>query len=208
MFSLRPLSGAVFAAVWVLFSAAACFAADPVSLDYRETDRLCDVEGSFEVKASPSAVWDVLTGYERLPQFVENLKRSHVEKDLGPYHFLLEQEFEGGFLFITQRVRVLLDVHETWHQQILFEDIDHKDFSFYKGSWELRPGPGGILKVLYSLRARRNFDAPLAGDYMKGGLKNLLDSVRKEILRRQALEKEDSPVPASTSNPVRKPEPG
>jgi len=178
-------------------------AADTVSLAFHEKDRSYDVEGSFDVEARTSVVWDVLTGYEQLPKFVGNLKRSHVEEDLGPYHFLLEQEFEGGFLFITKRVRVLLDVHETWYQTILFEDIDHKDFGFYEGSWELRPGSDKGLKVIYSLKARQNFDAPFAGDFTRGGIKDLLESVRREILRRQAKKATEEVRPlTSTSTPV------
>src|SRR5271170_2808267 len=117
-------------AACVALSCGAGFAADAVSLAFQEKDHVYDINGTFFVDAEPSVVWDVLTGYEHIPRFVGSLKKSHVEENLGPYHFLLEQEFEGGFLFFTKRVKVLLDVHEVWYQAIQFTDIDRKDFEF------------------------------------------------------------------------------
>jgi hypothetical protein len=184
----RLLLRAAIVAACVALSCGAGQAADALSLTFQEKDRAYDIQGSFYVANDASVVWDVLTGYEHIPQFVGSLKRSHVEEDLGPYHFLLEQEFEGGFLFFTKRVRVLLDVHETWYQSINFTDIDHKDFWFYEGSWQLVPDPSNGLKIIYTLKAKQNFDAPFAGDYMRGGVKDLLNAVRREILRRQAQE--------------------
>jgi hypothetical protein len=163
------------------------FAADTVSLNFQNNGGTYDVEASFPVTANCAVAWDVLTDYDHLPQFVGSLKRSHIEEYWGRSHFLLEQEFEGGFLFVTKRVRVRLDVRETRCELIRFEDVGHLDFEFYKGFWKIHSDPNGELTVSYSLKAQQNFDEPFAGDYMKGGIKDLLDSVRREILRRQAL---------------------
>jgi hypothetical protein len=195
--SRRLLFGAAMVAACAALSCGVGQAADPVFLAFQEKNHSYDINGSFDVAAEPSVVWDVLTGYEHIPQFVGSLKKSHVDEDLGPYHFLLEQEFEGGFLFFTKRVRVVLDVHETWYQTIDFTDIDHKDFDFYQGSWNLLPDPGKGLKIVYILKAKQNFDAPFAGDYMRGGVKDLLDAVRREILRRQADELREQSQPTN-----------
>ncbi len=178
-------------AACVALSCGAGIAADAVSLDFQNIHNAYDITGSFYVANDPSVVWDVLTGYEHIPKFVGSLKKSHVTEDLGPYHFLLEQEFEGGFLFFTKRVKVLLDVHETWYQTIRFSDIDHKDFAFYDGSWQLLPDPEKGLKIIYTLNSKQNFDDPFAGDYMRGGVKDLLEAVRREILRRQVAESKE-----------------
>jgi hypothetical protein len=178
------------------FSRGACLAADAVLFTFQEKDHVDEVNGSFNVGDDPSVAWDVLTDYERLPKFVGSLKKSHIEETLGPYHFLLEQEFEGGFLFITKRVRVVLDVQESRNQTIDFTDTDHKDFAFYRGSWRLLPDPGKGFKITYTLKAMKNFDSPFAGDYMRGGIKDLLDAVRREILRRQA-DKLKAPSPST-----------
>lgn len=192
----RLFHGAAMVAACVALSCGASQAADAVSLNFQEKDHAYHINGSFYVANDTPSVWDVLTGYEHIPKFVGSLKKSHVTEDLGPYHFLLEQVFEGGFLFFTKSVHVLLDVHETWYQSIIFTDIDHKDFEFYEGSWQLVPDPDKGLEIIYTLNAKQNFDAPFAGDYMRGGVKDLLNAVRHEILRRQAevAKEKSSPV--------------
>lgn len=199
MLPLKPLRWILFTVACVALSGGAGFAADEVSLDFKETDHVFDVHGSFHVEAQASAAWDVLTGYERIPRFVDSLKKSHVQEDLGPYHFLLEQEFEGGFLFITMRVHVLLDVHEVWYKSIQFTDIDHSYFELYKGSWELSPDPDGGLWVHYNLKAKQKSEDLFAGDFMKGGIRDLLDAVRHEILHHQEqLQKEQTALAGRT----------
>jgi hypothetical protein len=198
---LRAAMVAAFAAL----SCGAGQAADAVSLTFQENRQAYDINGSFYVGNNASVVWDVLTGYEHIPKFVGSRKKSHVTEDLGPYHFLLEQEFEGGFLFLTKRVRVLLDVHEDWYRSIHFTDIGHKDFALYEGSWQLLPDPARGLQIIYTLKAKQNFDAPFAGDYMRGGVKDLLDAVRREILRRQS---QDSAEVAPKTLVTQRPGPG
>ncbi|GEM_PF-1059914 len=180
-------------AACTVLSCGAGLAADPVSMAVSARNNDYNLNGSFQVKADPSIIWDVLTAYEQIPRFVGNLKKSHVEQDLGVYHFLLDQEFEGGFLFFTKRVRVRLDVHETWQQRIEFFDIDHKDFNLYQGSWEVKVVGDGDQEITYRLEAQPNFDAPFMGDNMGGGAKDLLACVRKEIMRRQTLADRDHP---------------
>lgn len=192
-FPPRVILKAFTACLLALLPVGVLFADDPVSMTAENKDGLYNIEGSFYVKTGPDVVWDVLTGYERIPRFVGSLKKSHVEDNLGPYHFLLGQEFEGGFLFFTKKVRVLLDVHEVWYQTIAFTDIDRRDFKIYQGSWEVTPDPVRGLEITYRLKAQPNFDLPFAGDYMNGGARDLLEAVRREILRYQAKkEKEQS----------------
>ena len=194
--------GAARVAACVALSCGAGFAADEVSMAVHETRGDYLLNGSFHVAADPSVVWDVLTAYDQIPDFVGSLKKSHVEQDLGVYHFLLKQEFEGGFLFFTKRVAVLLDVHEVWYQSIQFNDVDHKDFAVYEGAWNVKPEVNGE-EITYELEAKPNFSAPLMGDFMNGGAKDLLSAVRREILRRQALvdkEKAGSPRPSQPNH--------
>jgi len=163
------------------------FGTDAVTLNFHQKGGVYDADGSFDMAADTSTAWAVLTDYDQMNRFVSGLKRSRLEEYSGRGRFLVEQEFMGGFLFVTKRVRVRLAVQEIRYQTILFEDIGHQDFEFYKGSWELRSTAKGELKISYSLTAQQNFNEPFAGNHMKSGIANLLESVRIEILRRQAL---------------------
>lgn len=194
----RFLLGAAIVATYAALSCGVGFAAEPLSMTIHEKEGTYDIQGTFQVQAETSVIWDVLTAYEQIPHFVGTLKKSHVTEDLGVYHFLLQQEFEDGFLFFTKRVRVLLDVHEVWYQRIQFDDIDKKDFQVYEGSWELGPTTDGSQQITYALLVKPNFSAPFQGDFIHGGAQNLLDSVRREILRRQDLKRKD----ASSSTPA------
>lgn len=182
-----PFLRAAMVAACAVLSCGAGLAAEPVSMTIQSQNGVFKLDGSFTVQADPSVIWDVLTAYEQIPRFVGSLKKSHVTEDLGVYHFLLEQEFEGGFLFFTKRIDVLLDIHETWQKRIDFADTAHKDFKLYQGCWDLKTVDGNRQEITYILEAQPNFDAPFMGDFMNGGAKDLLESVRKEILRRQVL---------------------
>jgi hypothetical protein len=102
---------------------------------------------------------------------------------------VLQQEGEGGFLFFTQRIHLLLNVHEVLQKSIIFEDSSHKDFDFYQGSWTINPADDGCLEIIYTLDAQEHFGAPafLVGDSIQGSVRDLLQSVQKEMTAEQLL---------------------
>jgi hypothetical protein len=169
----------------------------PVALTAQETAGVDGLKGRFYVAADPAVAWGVLTDYERIPRFVSSMKVSRIELREDPQDLLLTQEAEGGILFFTKRVHVLLKVHETPMTTIDFEDVDNRDFSLYRGSWTITPCPQGGVSVVYQLNAHRKFDVPLAGDAMNGGVRDLLTDVQKEIFYRQLLTGKPTPAAAA-----------
>jgi hypothetical protein len=143
------------------------------------------LEGHMAVDATPYEAWKVLTDYENISRFVSSLRKSAI-KDSTPDRLLLEQEALGKALFITRRIRVLLQVSEMPYHTVNFEDVAHKDFEYYKGSWEIR-GTAGGLDVVYTLNCKRRFVVPnfVARDALKKSAEGLLAEVRAEILRRK-----------------------
>jgi hypothetical protein len=180
----------------------------PISFSAHEKDGVDEVKAQFYVRADAPIAWNVLSDYENIPKFVHTMKKSHIEKRCDE-NLLLTQEAEAGFLFITKKVHVLLKVHEIPGQSISFEDVSLKDFCFYQGSWNIKSAPQGGVSVVYQLEAKKNFDAPFAGDYMNGGVKDLITAVQKEIyLRQMQSQKEgDSSVVTAQNkvNPVETP---
>ena len=152
------------------------------------------VEGSFFVKVDPSTAWAVLTDYGRIPHFVNSMKVSKVLSQTND-DLVLEQEGEGGFLFFTQRIHLLLSVHQQPQKSIVFEDTSHKDFDFYQGTWTVNPADDGNLEIIYTLDAQEHFGAPafLVGDSIQGSVRDLLQSVQKEMTSEQlALDQKKS----------------
>ncbi len=183
---LRALLAAACAAV---LSRGVGFSADDVSMAFYESWGHYKVEASFFVDADSQTVWDALTDYGHIPQFVHSMKVSKVEGGARG-NLVLRQEGEGGFLFFSKRVHLLLDVHETPLQSIFFTDNSHKDFSYYQGNWSIVPATSGHgLEVIYTLDAKQNFSAPafIANAVVQGNVKDLLQSLHKEIMKRQFL---------------------
>ena len=179
----KALLLAFCAALW----GGAALAEDPLKVDFHEKDGSYSIESSFLIEADPDVVWSVLTDYEHIPNYIHNMKISQVELREGN-KVLLKQEAEGGFLFFTQRIRLLLYVQEQPLKSVQFKDIYNKDFSLYKGSWTIQRDPESRdLRITYNLEAKRTFDVPafLANDAMNGGAKDLLQALRKEMAERQ-----------------------
>jgi uncharacterized membrane protein len=62
----------------ILVSGAAAYAGDPVQVDvHRENGKIL-LAASFVVPVSRELAWSVLTDFEHMPQFLPNLKTSHI----------------------------------------------------------------------------------------------------------------------------------
>jgi len=142
------------------------------------------LEGRFRVEASRQAVWDVLTDYSHMTQFVPSLRRSEVV-ERRPHGVLLKQEALGQVWMFSRKIHVLLEVTEEPLSEISFEDVSHQDFEYYKGTWQITDA-GKNQEIVYHLETKRTFAAPnfLAEGALKENARNLLAEVRTEILRR------------------------
>ena len=111
------------------------------------------------VKADADVVWDVLTDYNHVSNFISNM-HSHIQKKDGN-DLTVEQDAGGGFLFIQEHLKALLTIHEEPLQSISFNDVSHKAFELYSGLWRLQPDTAsGEIKVTYELQATRNKKTP------------------------------------------------
>ncbi|HVA66726.1 MAG TPA: SRPBCC family protein [Elusimicrobiota bacterium] len=179
-------------APWILVLACAALVcraglgfSEDVSLTVEQTGpKSCRVEGVFTVDASSAAVWSVLTDYSRMPGFVSGMKQSRVVERAGDT-LTLEQIAIGKFLFFSRHVRVLLKVKEHPDGEITFEDVSHKDFTSYRGSWRIQGEPPAVL-VVYSLESTRKFGVPnfIARGIFRKNAEHLLVDLRNEIMRR------------------------
>lgn len=144
-----------------------------------------ELHGAFEVAASSSAVWAVLTDYEGLPSFVSSMRSSKVREALPDGSLVVEQKAVGGMFFLTRTVTILLVVRRE-EQVLSFEDIGRESFWRYEGAWSTQETPAGT-RVRYHLVAQPDFIAPsmIMGRAMKHGARELLDQVRGEIERRE-----------------------
>ena len=168
-------------------------AADPsVSLESRQGR--CSVHGGFAVPVSTEVVWDVLTDYDHIGEYVPSIESSRRERGADG-QMLLRQDAVAEAWFVHRRMQVLLEVDESPRQLIRFRDVLRKDFRDYSGAWTILSGPG-VTRVEYDLTAEPN--AAVARMLCRGALRksasDLLTQVRTEILRRAARHLEPAPA--------------
>ncbi|RCV40048.1 hypothetical protein SETIT_9G020000v2 [Setaria italica] len=106
----------------------------------RRFDGLLEHEGahrcvfaSITVKAPVREVWNVLTAYENLPEFVPNLAISRIVlRDNNKVRIM--QEGCKGLLYMVLHARVVMDLREKLEEEISFEQVEG-DFYSFKGKW-------------------------------------------------------------------------
>jgi hypothetical protein len=158
----------------------------PVSFAFISEDGRYNFDGSFTIKADMDVVWDVLTDYNHVSNFISNMHSKVKKRDGNDLE--VEQDAGGGFLFIQEHLKALLDIHEEPQQSISFNDVSHKAFELYSGVWHLQADPAtGEVKVIYDLQATRSKGTPdfLTSDLFSGSLGDLLNETQREIAKRQ-----------------------
>ncbi len=161
------------------------FAEDAVVKITRAPDKSYEVEGSFTVNASSTAVWAVLTDYDHIGGFVKAMRRSRTVASRVDGAVIVEQEAVGGVLIFSRAVRLVLEIRRE-PGRLTFVDVGRENFWDYSGSWTVIAGPQGC-EVVYRLSALPDFTVPsfLMRSGMKKGARDLLEQIRAEIVKRR-----------------------
>lgn len=154
----------------------------------REQGRaLFEIRVSGLARATPQACWQVLTGYERLQEFVPGLSSSKLLSRNGP-QAILEQEGVIGFLWRRQAIHLVVRVIE---QPLAALDISliAGDMRHYASHWELAPSDQGrATRISYFGSMEPDFFVPplLGSAIMRGEVRKMMTAVIAEIDRRCA----------------------
>lgn len=142
--------------------------------------------GSFVIAAPATAAWEAIADYEAIPRVAPSVKVSRVlSRHEGKV--VVEQEAVASFLFFSKRIHLLLEIVESPPGEIKFRDTAKREFTSYEGFWKIEETGGG-LRVSYGIDVTRGFSAPdfLAKKFFRKQAESLMDSMRREILRRAA----------------------
>eukprot|EP01018_Ginkgo_biloba_P039405 Gb_13138 [translate_table: standard] len=114
------------------------------------------VIATITVKAPPREVWNVLTAYERLSEFVPNLAISKIIFRENNKVRLL-QEGCKGLLYMVLHARVVLDLWEHPEHEIHFEQVEG-DFDSFHGKWifEQLGSQHTLLKYVVETKMQKN----------------------------------------------------
>ncbi|CAK7354638.1 unnamed protein product [Dovyalis caffra] len=146
------------------------------------------VVASITVKAPVREVWNVLTAYESLPEFVPNLAISKIlSRENNKVRIL--QEGCKGLLYMVLHARVVLDLCEQLEQEISFEQVEG-DFDSFQGKWILEQLGSHHTLLKYNVESRMHKDTFLSEAIMEEviyeDLPSNLCAIRDHIEKREA----------------------
>ena len=110
------------------------------------------IEAKIQLPYSADQVWQVLTDYEALPEFIPNLERSQ-RLDHPDGGIRIEQVGAQSALMVKFSARVVLDMEENFPEVLNFDMVEG-DFKAFGGEWRLAPSSSdqASTELTYSVK--------------------------------------------------------
>jgi ribosome-associated toxin RatA of RatAB toxin-antitoxin module len=97
------------------------------------------ITASILIPTSPEKIWEVLTQYEQLADFIPNLIESRIVGEEDGQK-LIRQVGQQKFMLVKFSATVVLKMLEIFPRQLQFSQ-KKGDFKLFQGSWDLTPLP-------------------------------------------------------------------
>ncbi|MFM5887971.1 MAG: SRPBCC family protein [Dolichospermum sp.] len=127
------------------------------------SDRQRQISATIQIPQPVEKVWQILTDYESLPDFIPNLAKSTLlEHPQGGIR--LEQIGRASLLNFKFRARVVLDLEESFPKLIQFNMIEG-DFKGFSGFWCLEPclwGEQQATTLCYTIQVWPKLTMPIS----------------------------------------------
>lgn len=137
-----------------------------------------EIDASGTVQAPLPIVWRILTGYDRMEEFVPDLVSCRVLSRNGN-EVIIEQFGNARFLFMSRSIHLIVRATEQPMSSIDIALISG-DMKHYESRWELVPVPEtGGTKILYTGRMMPNFYVPgiLGTNIIRGDIERMMGAV-------------------------------
>lgn len=115
------------------------------------------IASSGTVAASPAAVWRILTDYNRMADYVPDMKSARVVSRNGD-KVIIDQLGAARFLFFSRDIHLVVEVHEHAPNRLEVNLVDG-DMKIYRCSWELTAAGAGT-RVSYNATIEPKFYVP------------------------------------------------
>lgn len=137
------------------------------------------------VDADAAGAWQVLTDYNRLAEFVPDMRVSRIISAPGE-PLLLEQSGEAGFLIFRFSIDVVLEVEETPQTRLGFR-ARRGNMRHMQGEWRIESSAQGI-RLLYTADMEPAFWVPpvIGPAILRRDIASHFDAVAGEIRRRRS----------------------
>jgi ribosome-associated toxin RatA of RatAB toxin-antitoxin module len=170
----------------LLVCVAAVATAADISVQATRDGEAVEMEAVAEITAGLARAWEVLTDYNRLSQFVPDLRESRVVSREGA-KAVVEQKGVARFLFFTYPIEVRLAVTEYPRQRIESQAIAG-NFRELRSVYTLEAREGGV-RLRYQGRLVPDFELPLFHTYV---LKSNVEATFRAMV--EEIERDQKPV--------------
>ena len=109
------------------------------------------VSGGVLVQASPEAVWDVLTDYERMPEIIPNILSNRVMRDERTRRVTIQQE---SLLSNKLQLRVDMELEAVEQRDrwtVALRRLSGHGFLTFEAQYTLKPRPDGTTYLSYAV---------------------------------------------------------
>jgi ribosome-associated toxin RatA of RatAB toxin-antitoxin module len=182
MFMNRLSAGVGFLMAALSFGLPA--AAAPAALSVSRNGDEVVVSAVAEVAADSATAWDVLTDYNRLPDFIPDMSDSRILERRGQ-HALVRQSGRAGIGPFQQSFSLTLAVYEVPLQSVTARAVAG-DFRRFESSYRLRTDDAGHTRIEYSAVIEPSAGIPpLVGlPLMSSTIRRQFEALLAEIDRR------------------------
>jgi ribosome-associated toxin RatA of RatAB toxin-antitoxin module len=145
------------------------------------------------LEAPVALVWETLTDYDRLAEFIPGMRRSRVLERRGS-SVVVEQSGEARFLFFAIPIEVTLATLEQPPRSIEASMLKG-NLKRLQGTYRIEPRGGARVLLTWTGTIEALSLPPLFGEMlMRAGIEDQFRGMVREIERREALRHEKEPA--------------
>ena len=186
---MRALSLVAYCCALLVNCTGAARAADEVSVESIRRDEALEIVCRAILDAPLDLVWQTLTDYDRLADFIPGMRRSRLVERRGAVA-VIEQSGEAGFLFLSFPIDVTLA--STEHPPyVLAVSMLKGSLKRLDGAYRIEPRGGGRILLTWNGIVEALSMPPLLGEFvMRSNIDDQFRGMVREIERRAALRRE------------------
>lgn len=164
-------------------------AADDITVEALRREDALEVVCKAMLNAPLDLIWQTLTDYDRLAEFIPGMRRSKVLSRSGAVA-VVEQSGEARFLFVRQAIEVTLS--STERPPYVIEAVLLKgNLKRLDGAYRITPQGGGRVLLTWTGVVEALSMPPLLGEMvMRANIEDQFRGMVREIERREALRRE------------------
>lgn len=173
----------------LLFVAAGARAAEEISVEAARRDDALEIACRAVLEAPPALVWQTLTDYDRLAEFIPGMLRSRVIERHGAVT-LVEQSGEARLLFLTFPIEVTLSTLER-PPDVIEATLVKGNLKRLQGVYRIAVQRGGRVLLTWNGVIEAEGLPPLLGEILlRGRIEDQFRGMVREIERRAAARRE------------------